>query len=265
MDTLKVERVEHVAWVTLTSRTFVPKLFTELGETFRSLAREPELRAVVILSDQKGFSFGLDLPAAFGEFGHLFGGGLAAERQQLLALIRQWQDDLDAVARCPVPVIAAIHGWCIGAGLDLAAACDLRLASADARLSLRETKVAIVADLGSLQRLAGIVGRGHLAELAFRGHDVDAPRAHAMGLVNEVFADRDALVAGARALAAEIAGNAPLVVRGVKEMLRAGDGHAVADGLRYVSAWNSAFLASEDLGEALQAFLEKRAPDYKGR
>lgn len=265
MDTLKVERDGAIAWVTLTSRTFVPRLFAELGETFRGLAREPELRAVVIASDQKAFSFGLDLPAAFGEFGHLFGGGLAAERQQLLALIRQWQDDLDAVARCPVPVVAAIHGWCIGAGLDLASACDLRLASADARLSLRETRVAIVADLGSLQRLAGIVGRGHLAELAFTGKDVTAERAHAMGLVNEVFADRDSLLAGAKVLAAELAGNAPLVVRGVKEMLRAGDGHAVADGLRYVSAWNSAFLASEDLGEALQSFLEKRAPDYKGR
>ena len=265
METLRVETTDHVALVTLTSRTFVPALFREIGEAFRSLAREPELRAVVVTSDQKAFSFGLDLPAAFAEYGELFAGGLASERQRLLGLIRQWQDDLDAVARCPVPVIAAIHGWCIGAGLDLASACDLRLASADARISLRETKVAIVADLGSLQRLAGIVGRGHLAELAFTGKDVTAERAHAMGLVNEVFADREALLAGARALAAEIAANAPLVVRGVKEMLRAGEGHAVADGLRYVSAWNSAFLASEDLGEALQAFMEKRPPAYKGR
>ena len=265
MQTVRVETVDHVAWVTLTSKTFIPAMFAELGETFRGLARQPELRAVVIASDQKGFSFGLDLTAAFAEFGELFTGGLAAERQQLLALIRQWQDDLDAVARCPVPVIAAIHGWCIGAGLDLAAACDLRLASADARISLRETRVAIVADLGSLQRLAGLVGRGHLAELAFTGKDVTAERAHAMGLVNEVFADREALLAGARALAADIAGNAPLVVRGVKDILNAGQGHAVADGLRYVSAWNSAFLASEDLGEALQAFMEKRPPAYKGR
>ena len=265
MQTLRLETVDHVAWVTLTSRTFVPALFAELGETFRGLARDPELRAVVVGSDQKGFSFGLDLMAAFAEYGQLFTGGQAAERQQLLALIRQWQDDLDAVARCPVPVIAAIHGWCIGAGLDLASACDLRLAAADARLSLRETRVAIVADLGSLQRLAGIVGRGHLAELAFTGKDVTAERALAMGLVNEVFADRDALLAGAGALAAEIAANSPLVVRGVKEMLRAGQGHAVADGLRYVAAWNSAFLASEDLGEALQSFLEKRPPAYKGR
>jgi enoyl-CoA hydratase len=164
-----------------------------------------------------------------------------------------------------VPVIAAVHGLCIGGGLDLISACDIRLASADARISLRETKIAIVADLGSLQRLPAIIGQGHTRELAFTGKDVTAARAKEMGLINEIHADRAALHEAAQAMAAEIAANPPLTVRGVKQVLGHGEGKTVAEGLAYVAAWNAAFLASEDLGEALQAFAEKRSPNYKGR
>ncbi len=183
----------------------------------------------------------------------------------MLVLIRTLQRAFNAVAACPAPVVAAIHGWCIGGGLDLASACDLRLASADARFSLRETKVAMVADLGSLQRLPRLIGQGATRELALTGKDIDATRALAIGLVNDVVADRAALDASARAWAQEIAGNPPLVVRGVKQVLDYGEGKSIADGLEYVAAWNSAFLASEDLGEATTAFATKRKPDFKGR
>jgi enoyl-CoA hydratase len=272
-ETLNLEVVDHVATVTMTSKTFVPQLFADIGALFRGLAGritgstdpDDDIRAVVFCSDQKCFTYGLDLMAAFQDHGEIFMGGMAGERQVLLSLIRLWQADVQAVADCPVPVIVAIHGWCIGAGLDLASACDIRLASADARISLRETKVAIVADIGSLQRLPAIIGKGHMAELAYTGADVDAARAEAIGLVNHVYADREALMAGALAMAAEIAANSPLVVKGVKDVLTFSEGKPVADGLAYVAAWNSAFLASEDIGEALQAFMQKRAPSYKGR
>ena len=95
---------------------------------------------------------------------------------------------ITSVADCPKPVVAAVHGYCIGGGVDLITACDVRLASADAVFSVRETKVAIVADLGSLQRLPRIIGAGHVAELAFTGKDIDAARARAIGLVNDVYA-----------------------------------------------------------------------------
>src|SRR5665811_2143873 len=117
--------------------------------------------------------------------------------------------------------IAAIHGYCIGGGVDLAAACDIRLASLDALLSVREAKVAIVADLGSLQRLPHIIGKGHVAELAFTGKDITAARAREIGLVNDVVADRDAALAAARQLAQEIAANSPLAVQGTKAVLAA--------------------------------------------
>lgn len=257
---------DTIATVTLTQSTMPPAFFTEIEGLFRQIAANDGVRAVILRSAAKVFSYGLDLPAAFNEMGpHLTGARTAGPRMDLLALIRRLQRAFDAVAECPVPVIAAIHGWCIGGGLDLSAACDIRLATADARFSLRETKIAMVADLGSLQRLPPIIGQGRTRELAFTGKDLSAQRAEQIGLVNEVFADQEALLAGARAMAAEIAGNPPLTVRGVKEVMAFCEGKTVAEGLAYVATWNAAFLASEDLGEALASFMEKRPPSYKGR
>lgn len=254
----------YIATVTLQVPTMAPEFFREVREAFDSLARMPELRAVVLRSTAKAFSYGLDLRAAMTELGPHLAGGLAGQRAQLHELIRELQDCFTAVARCPVPTIAAVHGRCIGGGLDLVTACDMRLASADANFSLRETKIAIVADLGSLQRLPLIVGKGHAREMAFTGRDVDAAEAERIGLCNRTLPDRDALHTAAAELAAEIASNAPLTVRGVKDVLDYGEDKSVDDGLRYVAAWNSAFLASADLGEAMAAFAAKREPEFKG-
>jgi enoyl-CoA hydratase len=263
---VSVDLTDHIATVTLERTTMPPELFTELESVFRQLAGDDRARAVIVRSSGRAFSYGLDLQAAFQELGpHLVGAGTAGPRTALHARIRRLQGVLDLVATCPIPVIAAIHGWCIGGGVDLASACDIRLATADARFSLRETKTAIVADLGSLQRLPPIIGQGHTRELAFTGKDVSAARAKEIGLVNDVFPDQEALLATAREMAAEIAGNPPLTVRGVKQVLAFGEGKTTAEGLAYVAAWNAAFLASEDLGEALAAFSEKRPPLYKGR
>ncbi len=256
----------HVATAALTRPTMDPAFFDALEKLPARLAELDDLRAVVLHGPDKAFSYGLDLPATFKAHGRLFsGGGLAAERTELLALIRRWQAAFTAMAQLPVPTIAALHGWCIGGGLDLASACDVRLASRDAKISLRETKIAIVADLGSLQRLPALIGQGHTRELAFTGKTIDAQRAHAIGLVNDLFDDREAVVAAAHAMAREIAANPPLTVRGVKDVLDFGLGRRPEDGLSYVAAWNSAFLASEDLAEAVSAFMARREPVFKGR
>lgn len=168
------------------------------------------------------------------------------------------------MAECPKPVVAAVHGWCIGAGVDLITACDIRLAAADARFSVRETRLAIVADVGTLQRLPRIVGPGHAAELALTARGVTADRALAIGLVNHVLEDHDEVVAAAREMAAEMAGLSPLAVQGTKAILRHAQDHTVADSLDYVALWNTAFAGSNDLQEAFSAYLEKRPANFTG-
>lgn len=260
-----VERNENIATVSLQSMTMPPLFFRELKALFEDLSQQDSLRAVILTSNQKHFSYGLDLPAAFAEYGHLFSASGAKDRTALWTMIQQLQASLEAVASCPVPVIAAVHGWCIGGGLDLISACDLRVCTKDARFSLRETKIAIVADLGSLQRLQPIIGAGNLREMAFTGKDIPATRAKEMGLINEIAETQGELLAAAQKMAKEIAENPPLTVRGVKQILRFGADKSIEAGLAYVAAWNSAFLASEDLGEAVAAFSEKRPPRYEGK
>src|SRR5438132_9446696 len=185
-------------------------------------------------------------------------------RTRMLKDLKRMQGAVNAVADCPKPVIAAVHGYCIGGGIDLISACDIRVASADAVFSVRETKIAIVADLGTLQRLPGILARGHVAELAFTGKDITADRAHEIGLVNDVLPDVESLHKAALDLAGEIAANSPLAVQGTKAVLRAGEGRSVEEALDYVAVWNSAFLGSNDLVEAMTAFLQKRPPTFTG-
>ena len=242
-----------------------PAFFDQLGQVFGDLQRDTDVRAIVLRADANAFSYGLDLPAAFREFGPLFAAGSASQRTELLALIERLQGTINAVASCPVPTIAAVHGYCLGGGIDLITACDFRLCSADAVFSVRETKIAIVADLGTLQRLPRIVGRGHARELAFTGKDIDADQAVRIGLCNRHLPDRDQLWSEADAVAREIAENPPLTVRGVKRVMDFGEDHGARAGLDYVAAWNSAFLASDDLGEAMSAFMQKRPPEFKGK
>ncbi|MDQ0381847.1 crotonase/enoyl-CoA hydratase family protein [Amycolatopsis thermophila] len=266
---LAVERTGPIARVTLLGpgkgNAMGPDFWRELPIVFRTLDADPAVRAIVLTGSGRNFSYGLDLPAMMGAWAPLLAGdALAGPRTEFLREIRVLQDSVTAVAQCRTPVIAAVSGWCIGGGVDLIAAADIRLASADAKFSVREAKVAIVADLGSLQRLAGIIGEGHLRELAYTGKDIDAARAEKIGLVNDVHDDQEAVLAAAEELAREIAANPPLVVQGVKEVLSLEVERRAAEGLRYVSTWNAAFLPSKDLQEAVQAFLERRTPEFTG-
>lgn len=243
-----------------------PDFWRECPEVFRALDCDDDVRVVLLRGSGKAFSYGLDLMAMAGELGELISGAPgAAERTRLLDVIGAMQAGPDAAARCKKPVIAAVHGWCIGGGLDLIAACDVRVCSASARFSLREVKVGMVADIGSLQRLPWIIGEGATRELAFTGKDIDAQHALRIGLVNEVFDDDDALFAGARRLAEDIARNPPLVVQGIKRVMNARLRPALDEGLRQVATWNAAFLPSEDLAEAIAAFAERREPSFRGR
>ncbi len=269
-EALAVEIKDNVAQVTLLGpgkgNAMGPAFWEEMPVVFAELDADPEVRAIVITGSGKHFSFGLDLVAMGPSLPGAGGSGEASARSRtnFHTMVKKLQDSITAVAECRTPSIAAVHGWCIGGGVDLISAADIRYASAEAKFSVREVKLAIVADVGSLARLPYILSDGHLRELALTGKDIDAARAERIGLVNEVFPDPEACLAAAHATAAEIAANSPLAVRGTKDVLNESRAAAVADSLRYVAAWNSAFLPSKDLKEAVAAMFEKREANFTG-
>lgn len=259
----------HVAEVVMSATGKAPRMgpafWQEMPALFASLDANEDVRAIVLRGQGEAFSHGLDLAGMGADLGALMApGGAAHERTRLHDLITRMQRAITCVASCRVPVIAAIHGWCIGGGVDLATACDVRVCSADAKFSVREVKLAMVADVGTLARLPQIIGQGHARELAFTGDDIGAQRAERIGLVNEVFDTQAQLFDAARALAARIARNSPLVVGGIKHVLNAHSEKQAADSLATVALYNAAFLPSKDLLEAIGAFLEKREPKFTG-
>ncbi|WP_099024577.1 crotonase/enoyl-CoA hydratase family protein [Mycolicibacterium palauense] len=268
-ESVSVEITDHVARVTLLGpgkgNAMGPAFWAELPVVFGELDADPEVRAIVLTGSGKHFSYGLDVAAMGDTLAPLMAeGAMAKPRTDFLKRLKTMQHTITAVADCRTPTIAAVHGWCIGGGVDLISAVDIRYASADAKFSVREVKLAIVADVGSLARLPLILSDGHLRELALTGKDVDAARAAQIGLVNDVYDDAEACLAAAHATAAEIAANPPLVVSGIKDVLDEQRTERVSASLRYVAAWNSAFLPSKDLTEGITAMFAKRPPEFTG-
>lgn len=266
-EVISVEIADHVATVWLDRpeklNAFGAAAWRDLPLIMEALGSDHDARVVVIAARGRAFSAGIDLY----EMGPLLAPQDAdgvAERRELHRNVRAMQHTFSSIADCPKPVIAAVHGQCLGAGMDLVTACDLRLASSDAIFSVRETRMAMVADVGTLQRLPGIVGPGYAAEMIYTGADFSAADAARMGLVNEVLADHEALHDAAEQLARRVAGNSPLAVQGAKAILRANEGRTVHQALDHVALWSAAFLRSDDLGEALEAFHQKRPPEFRG-
>ena len=245
-------------------------LWQSIPDAVAALDADAEVRVIVLAGRGKAFCAGIDLmdhaPGLAGG-GSLSGRGesVVGKRLALLEDIRRYQHTVSSLANTNKPVIAAVHGACIGAGMDLITACDIRLAAAGAKFSVRETRIAMVADVGTLQRLPRVIGDGPARELIFTGCDVDAERAMAIGLVNDVLPDVGTLHERAQALAQEIAANSPLAVQGSKQVLGQSRRREVAAELEYVALWNAAFLHSDDLGEAMNAFIQRRKAEFKGR
>lgn len=275
-DVISVVMNDHIATVWLdrpeARNAFAAEFWTDLPAIMEHLGTDPEVRVVVIAARGDAFTVGLDLKAfgptlmegaGLGEGGESPRSGVEA-RQRLYHSVKHLQHAFNAVADCPVPVIAAIHGYCIGAGLDLITACDIRLAADNTVFSVRETRMAMVADLGTLQRLPRIIDPGRVAEIVYTGKDFDATEALEMGLISRIAADADTVVEAAHGLAATIAANSPLAVRGSKAVLRAGEGRTIHEALEYVALWNASFITSNDLTEAVTSFIEKRPPEFTG-
>jgi enoyl-CoA hydratase len=222
------------------------------------LENDPEIRVVVIAGRGKSFSVGIDAFEFFVNNQDTLTGATPEFREKLHTLIIQMQQGFNRMAQGNKIYIGAVHRHCIGGALDLIAACDLRVASRDAVFSLRETKIAIVADMGSLNRLPLIIGQGNTRMLALTGRDFPADAALRMGLVNELYENQEELMKGALMLAAEIAANPGNAVRGTKKVLHYMENHTVEDGLQYVATWNSAFFNTGEVQTAFQRSMETR-------
>ncbi len=264
-DQFKVEQEDHIGWLTLNRpakrNVMGIEFFEDMSKHMQNFDQDPAVRVVVIKAEGKSFTAGTDL----NEAATLLSGAGADQRENTRIKILALQEGLTSIEKCRKPVIAAIHSHCIGGGVDLISACDIRLATADAIFSIRETRMGIVADLGTLQRLPYIVGHGWFRELALTGRDFTAAEAFQMGLITRVCENREDLYAEAKALAEQIAACPPLTVQGVKDVIVYSRDHGIDPGLNYVAQKNTAALPSEDVVEAVTAFMEKRKPQFKGK
>lgn len=263
-DYIRTEREGHIGHIVLSRperlNAMDREFFRSMREAVEAIEEDEEVWVVILSAEGKAFSAGTDLK----ELGSLLGGVGARERHALRSLIKELQLGFNAIEACSRPVIAAIHGYCIGGGVDLISACDIRIATRDTIFSIRETKVAIVPDLGTVQRLPHIIGHGHFRELALTGRDFGAEEALRIGLITHMCEDINGLMKKANEIAEEIASCPPLTVRALKEAILFSRDHGVKAGLDMVAHVNAYNIPSEDLFEALAAFREKRRPKFSG-
>jgi enoyl-CoA hydratase len=232
-------------------------VWSELPALLASLETDESARTVVLRGAGDCFSVGMDLRWYVPRYRRTVraGHGKPEVRQRLLEESRWMQEAIGALPASRLPVVAAVHGRCVGVGLELAVACDIRLASADAVFSLPEVRLGIVADLGVLQRLPRVVGSGPARELALTGRDVSAEEARTMGLVSKVLATPDELFEEARTVAERLASYPPQTVAGIKQVVERAQDMPLDQGMREAAMWNAAFLPSPELTELLTAAI----------
>jgi len=268
LETLRVTLADHIATVTLNRPDKANAMNWAMWQDIRSamqwVDRTPEARVAIIEGEGRLFTSGIDLSMMMGLQGQIKDDCDGRMREKLRQLILELQDTLTSIERCRKPVIAAIHGGCIGGGVDLISCTDMRYCSADAYFTIKEIDIGMVADVGTLQRLPKLIGnQGIVREMAYTGRRVEAAEAREIGLVNRVFDSHEALQAGVREVAAQVAAKSPLSIRGTKEMLNYSRDHSVADGLNHIATWNAAMLMSTDLTAAMMAGMAKQTPQFK--
>lgn len=239
------------------------QMWNDIRSVFDWIDSTPEARVAVLSGNGAHFSSGIDLAMLAGVADEVDDDCEGRRRESLRRVILDLQDTLTSLERCRKPVLIAVHGACVGGGIDLACCGDMRYASAEASFSIKEIDMGMTADVGTLQRLPKLIGDGMVRELAYTGRKFMADEAAHIGFVNRVFESPAALESGVMAIAADIAAKSPLSIRGTKEMVVYARDHSVADGLNYVATWNAAMLMSGDLQEAMMAGAQKQVPKFR--
>ena len=239
----------------------------ELPRILDEIDKDASLRVLILSSTGKHFCAGMDLK----NFGTL---GNDAEKktnvpdkarigESLYRVAKELQNMLSKLEKLRIPVLAGIQGGCIGGGLDLVTAADMRFASKDAFFCIQEVNIGMAADIGTLQRLPRVIPEGKVRELAYTGRRMPAGEALEAGLVNKVYESHEEMVSGLKEMAAVIASKSPLAVYGTKAILNFSRDHTIAEGLEYNALWSGAMLPQEDMAEAMMSNIEKREPEFK--
>jgi enoyl-CoA hydratase len=266
--TISIEINEHIATLTLNqperANAMNKAFWQEMPQAMQELDENPDCRVVIIKGAGKHFSAGIDL-SMLGEIQQMMMSKEDAGRvrEKLRKMILGLQDAFTAIEKCRKPVLAMIHGACIGGAIDLITACDMRYATEDAKFCVKEIDLAIVADVGTLQRLPTIISEGVARELAYTGKTISGKEAEAIHLVNRAFASPEEMQQYVQETATQIAKKSPLAMRGTKEIFNYSRDHSVADSLNFVATWNAAMLFSQDAVESAMANMQKREPNFQ--
>ncbi|MDP3739774.1 MAG: enoyl-CoA hydratase-related protein [Hyphomonadaceae bacterium] len=258
------DRVAHVVMSRGAEfNTFTPQAWVDLPQIIKDIDRNAKARVIVISSTGKHFTAGMDL-AVFqrpdGIVGQKTDPHLRAEKFR--ADLKTLQEAFTCLDQARMPVIAAVQGGCIGAGVDMVSACDMRFATKDAFFCIQEINIGMTADVGTFPRLCKLMPEGWVRQIAYTGERLPAERAKLLGLVNEVFDTQAAMLDHVMSLAREIASKNPLAVTGSKAMINYARDHSTADALDYIGVWNAGMLSGPHMGEAFKAKAEKRDADF---
>jgi enoyl-CoA hydratase len=242
------------------------ELWSALPDALSELSADNQVGAIVLAGRGDHFCAGIDLVQdSLSDHKNSQARSPAEANMRQLENTRKFQAAISAIADCPLPVIAVIQGYCLGAGVDLITACDIRIAISDALFSVRETRIGLVADVGTLQRLPKILSAGHVAELAYTGKDINAQRAEKIGLVNDLYDSVGAAMDAGLELANQIAANSPMAVRGTKFILQQGENLTTDQSLLLNGMYTLiSSLPSNDLQEGIKAFSERRPAKFTG-
>lgn len=235
--------------------------WSELPQIVRSIDREAAARAIVLSSTGRHFTAGMDL-SVFTSGPDLSEKETGRVRANLMGTVLRLQQTFSCLDEARIPVLAAVQGGCIGGGVDMVSACDMRYATRDAFFCIQEINIGMTADVGTFPRLAYCMPQGLARELAYTGRRLPAEEAHSCGFVNALFEDPGQLLDAVMGIAVDIAKRSPLAVWGSKEMLNYGRDHSIADSLRHIAVWQTGMFQPTDMREAFTAKAEGREAAY---
>ena len=233
----------------------------ELPEIIDALDRQGSARVIILCSSGKHFTAGMDLSVLSS-----MGGNPEQEPARQAEKLRRWilslQDTFTKLEMARMPVISAVQGACIGGGVDMVCATDMRFCTSNAYFNVKETELGITADVGTLQRIESVMPAGLARELCFSSRNMGAEEARACGFINKVYDNHNEMLEGVRALATSIARHSPMAVHGTKAMLNYSRDHSVQDSLNHMATWQSGMFKAPDVKEAMQAGAENRTPKF---